>query len=132
MDFLCRWTNSMGSSMVIMWPDSVALRWSTIPARVVDLPDPVAPTTSTSPRFDMVISFSMSGNPSSARDDTSALTRRITIPAEPRWRNTLTRKRLTPGRDMAIFNSKFSPYSRSWDSLITDFTRVSSSGGVKM
>ena len=44
----------------------------------------------------MVISFSMSGNPSSCRDDTSALTRRITIPAEPRWRNTLTRKRLTP------------------------------------
>ena len=51
--------------------DSVALRDSRpCRSKVVDLPDPVAPTTSTNPRFDMVISFSMSGNPSSCRDDT--------------------------------------------------------------
>jgi hypothetical protein len=40
------------------------LRWSIIAASEVDLPEPVAPTTSTRPRLVMTISLSVSGKPS--------------------------------------------------------------------
>src|SRR5487761_1979817 len=43
-------TNSIGSSMVRMCPSSVSFLWLTIAASVVDLPDPVGPVTSTTPR----------------------------------------------------------------------------------
>ena len=43
-------TNSIGSSMVRMWPCSFSLMWLTIAASVVDLPEPVGPVTSTMPR----------------------------------------------------------------------------------
>ena len=36
-------TNSIGSSTVRMWPNSFSLRWLTIAASVVDLPEPVGP-----------------------------------------------------------------------------------------
>src|SRR5437870_10337342 len=48
--FLSRCRNSMGSSMVIMWSARVALTRSMMAARVVDLPEPVVPVTSTKPR----------------------------------------------------------------------------------
>jgi len=38
------------SSMVRMWPYSLSFLWSTMAARVVDLPEPVGPVTSTTPR----------------------------------------------------------------------------------
>ena len=41
----------MGSSMVMMWSVRVELMRSTMAARVVDLPLPVVPVTSTRPRF---------------------------------------------------------------------------------
>ncbi len=41
---------SIGSSMVMMWPDRVRLATSSSDAIVVDLPDPVGPVTSTRPR----------------------------------------------------------------------------------
>ena len=43
-------TNSIGSSMVRMWPCSFSLIWLTIAASVVDLPEPVGPVTRTMPR----------------------------------------------------------------------------------
>ena len=48
--FFASCTNSIGSSMVRMWPYSFSLMWLTIAASVVDLPDPVGPVTSTRPR----------------------------------------------------------------------------------
>ena len=36
-------TNSIGSSTVSTWPNSFSLRWLTIAASVVDLPEPVGP-----------------------------------------------------------------------------------------
>ncbi len=46
---LLRCTNSIGSSMVMMWSGRVWLIRSIIDASEVDLPEPVAPVTSTSP-----------------------------------------------------------------------------------
>ncbi len=46
----CGCTNSMGSSIVMMWPLRVRFALSMIAASVVDLPDPVGPVTSTMPR----------------------------------------------------------------------------------
>ena len=50
-----------------MWPAEERLRWLIIAARVVDLPEPVAPTTRTKPRLVITISFRLSGNPSVAK-----------------------------------------------------------------
>jgi hypothetical protein len=44
-----------------MWPVSVSLRSSIMVASVVLLPEPVAPTTSTRPRFSMTSSLTMGG-----------------------------------------------------------------------
>src|SRR5690242_12993895 len=41
-------------STVRMWPAELVLRWSIIEASVVDLPEPVAPTTRISPRGSMI------------------------------------------------------------------------------
>ena len=48
---LCGWTNSTGSSSVTMWTALVSLISFRMAASVVDLPEPVAPVTSTSPFF---------------------------------------------------------------------------------
>ena len=40
----------MGSSIVTMWTSRLLLTWSTMPASVVVLPEPVGPVTSTRPR----------------------------------------------------------------------------------
>ena len=48
--FLCWCMNSIGSSTVTMWSARVRLTRSISAARVVDLPEPVGPVTSTRPR----------------------------------------------------------------------------------
>ena len=58
---LRKW-NSIGSSMVRMWPDCSAVRGSSMAASVVDLPEPVAPTTRISPRFCSTSSASTGGS----------------------------------------------------------------------
>ena len=50
MHFLCWCRNSIGSSIVMMCSSRVALITSISDASVVDLPEPVGPVTSTSPR----------------------------------------------------------------------------------
>ena len=50
MQRLCRWRNSIGSSMVMMWSSRVRLISSITAASVVDLPEPVGPVTRTRPR----------------------------------------------------------------------------------
>ena len=66
-DFLAGWTNSMGSSIVRMWRELVALIRSMIAASVVDLPEPVGPVTSTSPERIRLKVFSTGGKFSSSR-----------------------------------------------------------------
>ena len=60
-DFLCVKTYSTGSSIVRMWPGLRSLRKSSIEASVVDLPEPVAPTTRIRPRFSMISAESTCG-----------------------------------------------------------------------
>ena len=50
MHLLCWWRNSIGSSIVMMCSSRVWLITSISDASVVDLPEPVGPVTSTSPR----------------------------------------------------------------------------------
>ena len=83
--------------MVRMWPFTRALMSSIIAASVVDLPEPVLPVTRISPllarhrlRTD---SGMLSWSSVSALDGMA----RNTPPRPPMWRNTLTRKRDTPG-----------------------------------
>ncbi len=60
-DFLFLNWYSTGSSTVRMCPVSCALRLSIIEASVVLLPEPVAPTTSSRPRFSRISSPRMGG-----------------------------------------------------------------------
>jgi hypothetical protein len=88
-----------GSSIVTMWTARLALTWSIMAARVVVLPDPVGPVTSTRPRGFSARWAITGGRPSSAIDIAPSWTRRSTIPTDPRWRKALTRNRPTPGRE---------------------------------
>ena len=82
--------------MVRMWPGAPMLRWLTIAASVVDLPEPVAPTIRIRPRLCMTISPRMGGRLSSSMVGISEGMRRSTMETVPRWRNTFTRKRAEP------------------------------------
>ena len=65
-DMAWGWRYSIGSSMVMMW---TALSWLILlmmAARVVDLPEPVGPVTSTIPLRSLAISLSWAGMPSSS------------------------------------------------------------------
>ncbi len=102
----------------MMWPAEVRLRWSIMAASEVDLPEPVPPTTSTSPRFFMITSFSTSGSPSFSKLGISAAMVRITMPT---WRcctKTLTRKRDRPGIEMAKLHSISLANSSRWSSFM--------------
>ena len=99
--------------MVRMWPVLVLLRWSIIDASVVDLPEPVEPTISTSPRGAMMMSLSTVGSCRSSILGMSLRIVRMTSPTSPRCRNTLTRKRPQPGTEIAMFSS----FSRSNSSI---------------
>jgi hypothetical protein len=99
MPSLSAWRTSMGSSIVTMWTARLALTWSIMAARVVVLPDPVGPVTSTRPRGFSARWAITGGRPSSAIDIAPSWTRRSTIPTDPRWRKALTRNRPTPGRE---------------------------------
>ena len=63
----------------MMCPAEVRLRWSIIAASVVDLPEPVAPTTSTRPRLFITTSFSTSGSWSFSKFGISDAMVRITM-----------------------------------------------------
>ena len=94
---LCWCRNSIGSSIVRMWSWFSELITSIIAARVVDLPEPVGPVTSTKPRGLAHSSRSTCGTPSESRPGMSCGTRRKAALTEPRWKKQLTRKRATPG-----------------------------------
>ena len=92
----CR--NSIGSSIVTMCRDLVALMWSIIAASVVDLPEPVVPVSRISPRSSSARSRDHRRQPElvDRADMLNGITR-ATIETEPRWRNALTRKRARSG-----------------------------------
>src|SRR4051794_27120629 len=95
----CR--TSIGSSMVTMWHSRWVLMWSTMPASVVVLPEPVGPVTSTRPRGSRASWLMTAGTLSSSSGIAPTETRRNTRPTEPRERNALTRNRPTPAREYA-------------------------------
>ena len=67
--------------------------WSIMAARVVVLPEPVVPVTSTRPRGSREIRLMMSGRCSSSNEGILVVTCRMAMLMLPRWRKTLTRKR---------------------------------------
>ncbi len=87
----------MGSSMVTMCARLVRLMYPMTEAIEVVLPVPVGPVRRTSPRLESASSFITGGRSSSSNVGTSARTRRMARPTFPRWRNTFTRNRPTPG-----------------------------------
>src|SRR5664279_1428925 len=96
MQFLCGWTNSTGSSMVMMWPNEFSLRWSTIAASDVLFPEPVAPTKITRPRLATAMSFRMCGRFMLSIVGRTCGMVRITRPTLPCCTKALTRKRPIP------------------------------------
>ena len=63
---------------------------------VVDLPEPVAPTTSTKPRFAIARSCKTAGKCNSSNVGICVSIRRITAPGNSRWKKALTLKRPFP------------------------------------
>ena len=124
MQFLCACTNSTGSSMVMMWPWECSLRWSTIAASDVLLPEPVAPTKITSPRLESATSFRILGMPSPSSVGSTWAIVRQTMPTWPCWRNALMRKRPTPCGEMAKLHSLVRSNSAACLSFITARARA--------
>ena len=95
----------MGSSTVMMCTGDLELMMSTNDASVVDLPEPVGPVTSTSPRGISARLATTGGSPSCSSDTMSCGMARITAPTESRCRKTLTRKRPRPGIECEVSSS---------------------------
>ena len=112
-----RWTNSIGSSSVMMCFFWVALTRSIMAASVVDFPDPVGPVTSTRPFSRSARVCMTSGRPSSWNDRICVGITRNTAPSPFRWWNTLTRNRACSPISMAKSRSRCSSKTRRWSSL---------------
>jgi hypothetical protein len=111
-----RWTNSIGSSSVMMCFFCVALTRSIMAASVVNLPEPVGPVTRTRP-FSRSASVCMtSGRPSSWNDRICVGMTRKTAPSPFRWLNTFTRNRAC-SRSRWRSPGRCSSNSRRWSSL---------------
>ena len=93
-DFASRKRNSIGSSIVTIFRGLLWLMWLIIAASVEDLPLPVIPVSSTSPRSSMAISFKTGGSPSFSKSGILKGIARSTSASEPRWLQMLTRNRL--------------------------------------
>ncbi len=126
---LCWCTNSIGSSMVMMWPEEFVLRWSIKAASDVDFPEPVPPTKRIRPRLSMMTFFSTSGRPSCFRSGISVTIFRITMETSLRCLNILTRKRPTSGSDNARFISGLPLNSIFCLSDINSLARLSTQPG---
>ncbi len=120
--FLDSCTNSTGSSTVRMWPYSVSLRWLTIPASVVDLPDPVGPVTNTRPRGRRARSAKILGALSCSSVRILLGMVRNTAPAPRFWLKALTRKRARPSISNEKSHSMNSSYCLRWLSFMMSYT----------
>ena len=106
--------------MVRIWPVLLALRWSIMAASVVDLPEPVEPTTRTRPRCSITMSLSTGGSLSWSMLGISDLMARMTMPTSPRCLNTLTRKRPVSFTAMAMLYSRSRSNAGTWPSSISE------------
>ena len=105
--FLFLWTNSTGSSIVIMWALRFSLMRSTMAARVVDFPLPVGPVTTTRPLFNVQKFRTHSGSPSCSAETIFTGIFRMTEPTPFRSMKTLTLKRASPFISYAKSESKY-------------------------
>ena len=80
----CLCTYSMGSSIVMMWPERSWFKRSMMHASVVDLPAPAGPVTSTSPFWNLARRSTSSGMWNSAGSGRPKGMTRMTAPYEPR------------------------------------------------
>src|SRR5512139_659443 len=119
-DFLCSCTYSIGSSIVMMWSAAFSLRWPTMAASEVDLPEPVAPTKTTRPRLIIATSRSTGGRLRLSIFGILVLIVRITTPTRPCCTNTLTRKRPISGGLMAKLDSLVASKSRHCRSFMIE------------
>ena len=110
------WTNSTGSSTVMMWQGRVSLIRSMSAASVVDFPHPDGPVTRTSP----CVSFMMSETVGPGRPISSIVgivfgTTRKQASNPPRWEKKFARKRPRPGsfRQTSICRSRSSLFQSS-------------------
>ena len=101
-------TNSIGSSMVRMCPSSLSFLWLTMAASVVDLPEPVGPVTSTTPRGWSASSAKIFGAFRSSSERIFDGMVRITAAAPRFCTNALTRKRARFGTANEKSHSRFS------------------------
>src|SRR6267378_1205395 len=127
---LCGWVNSIGSSMVMMWPWEFSLRYPTIAASVVDLPEPVAPTMITRPRLVMMMSFSTGGSPRSSIFGIVVVITRSTMPTFACWTKALTRNRPMPAGLMAKLHSLVASNSAACRSFMIERARSTVCVGV--
>src|SRR5690606_21257130 len=105
-----------------MWPYSVSLRWLTMPASVVDLPDPVGPVTSTRPRGRKARSAKILGALSCSSVRMLDGIVRNTAPAPRFWLKALTRKRARPWISKEKSHSSVSSYILRWASFMMSYT----------
>ena len=84
--FLCWWTNSIGSSIVMMCSVRSELILSTMAASVVDLPEPVGPVTRIRPLGRSAICSTIAGRPSSSKVRILTGMTRMAQATAPRWR----------------------------------------------
>src|SRR2546426_6303189 len=131
---LSRCRNSIGSSMVMMLTRRPRLMWLIIAASAVDLPDPVTPVTSTSPRGLIAISSSTGGRFRSWIVFTSYGIDRNANATVPRCWYTLVRNRPTPGTPIAKSASLCSANSLTCRGVMicsaSDFNSSGLSGAV--
>src|SRR4030095_2612231 len=114
--------NSIGSSIVRMWPYSFSLTWLHIAASVVDLPEPVGPVHRMRPRGRLVSSPKIFGAFNSSSERTFAGMVRNAAAAPRIWTNALTRKRARLGTAKLKSHSRFSSYALRWASLMMSYT----------
>ncbi len=108
------------------------LRWPTIAARVVDLPEPVAPTMITRPRGIMAMSFRPGGRCRSSTLGMVVMMCRKTTPQRPCCTNALTRKRPISGWNRAKLASWCFSYSANCRSVISALANRAVSVGVRL
>ena len=104
----------MGSSTVMMCSGWLVLMMSTIEARVVDLPDPVGPVTSTRPRGRLARPLTTAGTPSFSSGTIRYGMARSTAPTESRCTNTLSRNRPTLATGWDVSSSRSDSNFSRW------------------
>ena len=118
--FLCGCRYSIGSSMVMMCSCRSVLILSIIAASVVDLPEPVGPVTSTSPRGLLHSSSNTGGSPRSANVRMLKGMVRNAPPTAPRCMNRLPRNRAMPRTPKEKSSSRSSSKRSFWLSVSTE------------